>query len=117
MTISYEEKKAIEGKPSLQKISPWLIEAMAKVMDYGDKKHAENHWTSGIPISQLLGALKRHTLCIEKGEVIDAETGESHLAHICVNAMMIFELMRRDYKWCNDINTMKMFGSGDAKYV
>lgn len=115
MSISYEEKKAIEGKPQLQKVSPWFTEAMARVMDIGDKKHADNHWTYGIPFSQLIGAMKRHVSCFERGEMADPESGESHLIHICVNAMMMFELSRRGQNWCNDINSTRMFGGGDAK--
>ena len=106
--MEYGDKKALEGKPPLQKISPWFTESMARVMAIGDEKHKDCHWTSGIKYSLVLGALKRHTSAVEKGEMIDSETGESHLSHIAVNVMMLFEMERRDMRYMND--TIDLFG-------
>jgi hypothetical protein len=85
----YFEKKEREQKPPLQKISPAFIEGMARVAHMGDKKHADTHWTLGLPWSAVMGAVKRHIALFEKGEVMDLESGENHLLHAAVGLMFL----------------------------
>jgi len=85
----YFAKKEREQKPPLQKINPVFIEGMARVAHMGDKKHADTHWTLGLPWSAVMGAVKRHIAKFEAGEVADSESGENHLLHAAVGLMFM----------------------------
>jgi hypothetical protein len=98
----YKAKKAREGKPPLQKLDPNLLEGMARVCDMGDKKHADTHWTLGLPWSAVVGALKRHISEIEKGNITDPESGESHLFHVAVNVMFLNYYLNRPEKYAKN---------------
>lgn len=84
-----------EGKPRLTLLYPHFLDEMAHLQEYGDVKHEGlNHWTNGVPITELLDAIKRHTAAIEMGEINDGETGRSHTAAIGLCAMYIFYYTR-----------------------
>ena len=85
----YFAKKAREGKPPLQKLDPKFLAGMARVCDMGDRKHADTHWTLGLPWSAVVGAVKRHLAEFELGKIKDAESGENHLLHAAAGLMFL----------------------------
>ena len=70
-------------------LEPEFLEEMTKVLTLGAKKYAPDNW-KGLDPERLLAALYRHLLASHKGELIDKESGLSHMAHIAVNAMFLY---------------------------
>lgn len=67
-----------------------LIEMVVKVFHFGAKKYGENRWQN-LPdaYNRYKGAMLRHLVAYEKGEVLDPESGLPHLAHMAWNALAI----------------------------
>lgn len=66
-----------------------LAEA-ARVFDYGRKKYAEWNWAKGMAWSVPTACIQRHALFgILQGEVLDAESGYTHVGHILCNVIML----------------------------
>lgn len=83
-----------EGKPKLTLINPHFLEAMAILQEEGDKKHQEHHWLLGVPVNEILNAMKRHIHEIEKGERYDGDTVHQHATAVALGAMYIFHYTR-----------------------
>lgn len=70
------------------------IMEISKVWDFGARKYAKDNWKK-VPDAKnrYMNALCRHLLQ-SKNEPVDSESGLSHLAHACFNALAIlhFEL-------------------------
>lgn len=84
-----------DEKPRFDLIPPDAELWIAKVLAYGAKKYAENNWT-GLEVSRVIAALKRHLNAIERGENIDHGEGGSgmpHYAHVATNAMFLCHLL------------------------
>lgn len=47
-------------------------------------------------IDRYTDALYRHLFAHAKGELVDGQSGELHLAHACWNALAVLELALRD---------------------
>lgn len=77
------------GKPQVDLIDPNFIIGMASVMSFGAEKYSRGNWQKGIQISRLISSLYRHFLAVQKGEIIDPESGLPHLWHIGANTMML----------------------------
>jgi Domain of unknown function (DUF5664) len=66
-----------------------LIEAAAEALEYGAGKYAPGNWRKGLPILQVCASIIRHCFALMKGEVIDRDSGVSHVSHICANAAFL----------------------------
>jgi len=71
-----------DWRPEL--ISPIAERRLATHLASGAAKYAERNWEKGIPISRLIGSLKRHINQYQCGD-----TDEDHLAAIMCNAMFL----------------------------
>lgn len=98
-TTTAEKQAALEqgvkfdaGKPRMDLLSSIAMVEVAKVLDYGANKYADNNWRKGMLFSRCIGASLRHIFSWLGGETLDAETGFNHLAHAAVNLMFILEL-------------------------
>jgi len=76
-------------------IPPEAEEALAEVLTMGAKKYGDRNWENGIDNDRLLGALRRHLNAWQQGEVIDPESGKSHLDHVLCNAAFLVTFERR----------------------
>jgi len=66
-----------------------LVEA-TKVLEFGAKKYAAWNWAKGMKWSVPTGCILRHAYKILiENEPIDEESGESHIAHILCNVVML----------------------------
>jgi Domain of unknown function (DUF5664) len=70
---------------------PHALLAVSEVGSFGALKYAPNNW-KGVDIERFEDALQRHLLAHYMGEVYDAESGLTHLAHATWNMLTILEL-------------------------
>jgi len=84
-----------DGKPELQYIlaMPGLLE-VSRVGTLGAQKYSRWNYRSGMPWMKLLGSCSRHLTAFICGEDNDKESGISHLAHLCYDALMLLEYMQ-----------------------
>lgn len=88
------EIKASKFKPKI--VYPSLIEAVARVKEYGNKKYgSQENWTT-YSDDDLYNAMMRHILAINTDcYKVDNESKQLHLAHIACNAMLLIERYKR----------------------
>ena len=80
-------------KPMYNLLPPNAIDSMAQVMTFGAKKYAPNSWQLvDNPLERYRAAILRHAFAMQRGEVLDSESGLPHSAHIMANAAFINEL-------------------------
>lgn len=77
------------GKPDYSLIPLCTLEEEARVWMYGKAKYAAWNWAKGMPWSVPFGSAMRHLAAWQKGEDIDPESGQSHLAHVMCNMRML----------------------------
>lgn len=64
------------------------LEPMIKVLEYWKDKYSADNWKKWFPKEQLLNSLQRHVVEVYKGNELDEESKQHHMAHIMCNAMM-----------------------------
>ena len=83
-------KKYDEDKVRMDLVPLECIESIAKVLTYGADKYEENSWQE-LPDfwKRYKAALLRHLTAIDKGELIDKESGLYHIDQVLTNAMFL----------------------------
>lgn len=66
-----------------------ILNEMTIAMEYGIQKYARNNWKKGMEWSRLLDAGMRHGAAILRGEDIDQDSGNTHLAHMLGSIHML----------------------------
>lgn len=85
------------GKPRWT-LLPWKGAAkVIEVLEFGAHKYAPNSWRT-IPDARqrYMDALIRHVVAIQLGEIIDPESGLSHIDHVATNALFLAEFDAED---------------------
>lgn len=95
------------GKNRLDLIPPEWTWELGRVCTSGTKKYEARNWELGMDWSKVIGPLKRHLNRFERGERIDEETKNHHLALVAWNALALMSydlrgigndnLHRKDY--------------------
>ena len=83
--------KADVGKLGTHLLPTRPLEAVARVLDFGAKKYAPDNWRAGIAYSRVYGAVLRHVWAWWRGETLDPESGQHHLACACTELMFLLE--------------------------
>ena len=67
------------------------IELMTAAMEYGANKpeYGRNNWKKGMEWSRLVDAAQRHGFAILRGELVDADSGNPHVAHMLASIHML----------------------------
>lgn len=82
-----------QGKPDLSMVSYDLMEEVAYVRMFGEKKYARNNWMKGFKVTRSCAAALRHIFLFLSGQTNDAESGRSHLAHaVCCLEHAIYDM-------------------------
>ena len=63
----------------------------AKVWTQGLEKYPAGNWEKGFLFSEVIASAMRHLEAMRLGEMIDAESGLLHSAHLMANAAMLTE--------------------------
>jgi hypothetical protein len=77
--------KITEGKPDLTLLSYEWLSLLAEVRAFGAKKYGRDNWKQGMKASESLAAAMRHIMRYKSGELVDPESGKSHLGHAGLN--------------------------------
>ena len=85
-----ESLKYDDGKVRMDLVPLECVEYIAKVLTYGAKKYADNSWQD-LPDfwKRYKAALLRHLTALDKGELIDKESGLYHIDQVLTNAMFL----------------------------
>ena len=81
-------KKYDSDKPRWELLPLDAIEQVVKIMTFGAKKYEDNNWKKVEP-DRYIGAMLRHLCAHTKGEMLDQDSGFSHLAHLTCNAVFL----------------------------
>ena len=104
-----------EGKRKWSLVDFKSLEPMVEVLEYGADKYTvlddegnvvssgANNWKKGMPVSEVMESLMRHTFSLLRGEINDPESGKPHIGHIMCNAMFISYLLNEKPEF-NDIS-------------
>lgn len=123
-----EGKRYDKGKVRYELMPTHLLESTARVLEFGAQKYQAWNWCSAMPVSKLIGCLKRHVAEIERGDDIDEESGQRHVGHAICNLLFLEhqlnmieqgvegakELDDRPHKWFGSIKSKNLPPSGDG---
>ena len=88
-----EALKQTDGKIRMDLVMRGLafpLYELGKVLTFGLKKYKEDSWKQ-VPIAKYEAALSRHLNEYYKGNLIDSESGLSHLSHaLCNLAFLVY---------------------------
>lgn len=78
--------KADNGKPDWSLVELKSLEGMVEVLTFGARKYAPDNWKK-VPEAKkrYFAALLRHITAWQNGEIVDPESGKSHLDHAMCN--------------------------------
>ena len=90
--------KDTKGKLRLNLVPNCGLEAVARVREFGNKKYPGNpdSYVTEVSVDDLVEAARRHLLKYRKGELLDEESSEMHLAHGATSLMMAIEILYRN---------------------
>jgi uncharacterized protein YuzB (UPF0349 family) len=91
-----------QGKVQWSLVDYKSIEPMVRVLEYGCLKYSKNNWKKGMPVSQIIESMLRHTYKLLEGELVDPESGIEHVGHIQCNAMFLAYVLREKPEY-NDL--------------
>ena len=84
-------KKYDCGKVRMDLVPLDVVENIGKVLTYGAQKYSDNSWQN-LPDfwKRYKAALLRHLTAIDKGELIDPESGLPHIDHVLCTTTVSF---------------------------
>ena len=85
-----EAKKNDTGKSRMDLVPLDTVESIGNILSMGAKKYGENTWQE-LPDfwKRYKAALLRHLAAIDKGELLDSESGLPHIDHVLCNAVFL----------------------------
>lgn len=83
-----------KAKVPMHLIPPALYEPLARVMELGAKKYGAYNWrTDAVNLSVYVSAMGRHWAALMRGEWLDPESKQPHVAHVAANVAIILDAM------------------------
>lgn len=85
-----EGKKYDTGKLRWDLLDLGLVEETVKILTFGSTKYGANNW-QGVENAEdrYYAAMMRHLTEYRKGNLIDEESGLSHLSHVMCNVLFL----------------------------
>lgn len=84
--------KADDGKLKPSLVPTSLVEAVAKVREYGVKKYGDKDNWKMVEKERYVDAMYRHLLAYLDGKKLDSESKIPHLWHIACNVAFLIEM-------------------------
>ena len=80
-------------KTPMQFIPLNALGPVSEVMKGGAEKYGQNNWltSDGVGLLTYKGAILRHLTAIDRGEDMDPESGQPHLAHIAASCLILLD--------------------------
>lgn len=79
-----------ESRAPLQFLEPAADEPIARVLKAGADKYGRRNFAKvPIELTTYVGAIRRHAAAILRGEWLDLESGQPHMAHIGANVHVV----------------------------
>lgn len=75
------------------------LEPLVQVLEFGAQKYAEDNWKLKMEIRTAIDSMLRHVIKLSDGELIDQESGLSHIGHIQANALFIQYHLNKGEQW------------------
>lgn len=92
-------RKADDAKPRWSLIPFDALSKVLAVLEFGARKYDIDNWKK-VPNAEqrYKEALMRHVVAYFNGELIDTESGESHLAHAACNTLFLiwFSIQKKE---------------------
>jgi hypothetical protein len=66
-----------------------MLEGTTRVLMYGAAKYSRDNWKQCTNVGRYQDALLRHLAALVHGEVVDPESGLSHIDHVACNLMFL----------------------------
>lgn len=83
--------KADQSKLRYDLIPASTTRALADILTIGAKKYAPDNWKKCTEDSRYIAAAMRHFEAWRGGELLDPESGRSHLHHVITNIAFLIE--------------------------
>ena len=83
-----------QGKVQWSLVDFQSLEPMVRVLEYGCKKYSRDNWKTGMPATQIIESMLRHTFKLLEGELVDEESLIEHIGHIQCNAMFLAYVLK-----------------------
>lgn len=104
-----DPKKLDHGKLMWDLLPYESVEQIVDILTYGAEKYGAESWkTVKDAKDRYFAALMRHLVEYKKGNILDSESGKSHLAHAATNA--IFLLWLEDNEYVSDVYSYTAYG-------
>lgn len=85
-----------QGKPILGAVPPHAELAVGRVLTFGAEKYARGNWDKVEDHeNRYMDAALRHLNAHRRGELVDSESGESHLAHAACCILFMLDKQER----------------------
>lgn len=91
-----ETTKYDQGKTDWAILPYTSLEAVVRIMKFGEKKYGRGNWAVGTTWLRYWNAAMRHMVSWLSGEDKDPETGESHLAHAACCVLFLLHYVESD---------------------
>lgn len=89
-----EKNKQTTGKPRYSLLNFSAIEGIIAVREYGCKKYSDSDSWKSVPVQSFIDAAMRHLAEMQKGYLIDEESGLHHADHAACNLMFISAMQK-----------------------
>lgn len=93
-------QKLDKDKPDYSLIPPLALDEVVKVLTFGANKYDRHNWKNlENSENRYFAAAQRHVWATQRGEILDQESGLSHLAHAicCLMFMLNNEKNKKTY--------------------
>ncbi|MDD3302241.1 MAG: DUF5664 domain-containing protein [Candidatus Gracilibacteria bacterium] len=85
-----EGKKFDQGKSNVELIPGKVLLEVGIILGFGKRKYGKNSWQNLDDFEdRYLGAALRHIYQHQSGEIIDQESGRSHIGHALTNLIFL----------------------------
>lgn len=109
-----QEAKADNGKPQLRLVPTEIINCIARVREYGNKKYGDPENWKTVEKERYIDAMFRHLLAyINDNEGEDEESGLPHLWHLACNVAFLCEMEKEEQESKNTFSPLLNSGNYD----